>query len=47
VDLQLSTRPDGRDAESPAADHLRLLFAPFEGKPACILMKPIDKAGVC
>ena len=23
---------------------MRLLFAPFEGKPVCLLMKPIDKS---
>ena len=44
VDLQLATEPAAKNPEKIGPTHLRLLFAPLEGKPACVLMKPLDKA---
>jgi len=57
VDLQICTAPlpkvsdlregtgDMREADSVGSSHVRLLFAPLEGKPACVLMRPVDKTG--
>lgn len=39
VDLQLGTGTKRKDV---AAGDLRLVFAPYQGKPAVVLMKPID-----
>jgi hypothetical protein len=44
VDLQVSSTPNHCGAESPDSGDIRLLFAPFEGNPTCVLMKPVDKA---
>ena len=43
VDLQLSTAPGEQKASSPGPSHVRLVFAPLEGQPVCVLMKPVDK----
>ncbi len=43
VDLQLGTDPTADPTrQDPAAGDLRLLIAPFEGKPAAVLYRPID-----
>ncbi len=42
VDLQLSTAPAADASAAPGPSDLRLLFAPLDGKPACVLMRPID-----
>jgi hypothetical protein len=43
VDLQMATVSETTNADKVGASHLRLLFAPLDGKPACVLMKPVDK----
>jgi hypothetical protein len=43
VDLQLATAPEPKAAEGPGPSDVRLLFAPLEGKPVCVLMKSVDK----
>jgi len=44
VDIQLATGADANAAHRSevAAGDLRLVFAPLEGKPAAILMRPVD-----
>jgi len=44
VDLQLSTDPAAKAHGTPQAGDLRLVFANFEGKPAAVLMMPVDKS---
>jgi len=41
VDLQLSTDPAAAESKAPGPSHLRLVFAPLEGRPACVLMRPV------
>ena len=45
VDLQLATRPAGagdNKRRDPAAGDVRIVFAPLGGKPAAVLMRPVD-----
>jgi hypothetical protein len=41
VDLQFCMDPASLESKDVGAAHVRLLFAPWEGKPACVLMKPV------
>ena len=43
VDLQFSTAPAAKKEDSPGPSDVRLLFAPLDGKPVCVLLKPVDK----
>lgn len=42
VDLQLATESEAKNDDKIGPAHVRLLFAPLDGKAACVLMKPAD-----
>ena len=44
VDLQLSTAAGPARSDAPGPEHVRLLFAPLDGKSVCVLMRPVDKS---
>jgi len=37
-------QPAPQKEDSPGPTHVRLLFAPLDSQPVCVLMKPVDKA---
>jgi hypothetical protein len=42
VDLQLSVDEAAGEAREVGPSHLRLVFAPLDGRPACVLMRPVE-----
>jgi hypothetical protein len=42
VDLQLAVDEAAGEAREIGPSYVRLLFAPLEGKPACVLMRPVE-----